>query len=135
MKGILKVMARLEAKAGRLMHPLRGEGLPQIFALRRNTPGDGELLFFGGQWHKSRRKFIGSRKRTVYGQIWASGTAGPRYPQRLPCPALRQLPWLPDLRCCLNHPLLLWELSPAGPSAFWFSFALLEAGRVLPSCR
>lgn len=46
MKGILKVMARLEAKAGRLMHPLRGEGLPQIFALRRNTPGDGELLFF-----------------------------------------------------------------------------------------
>lgn len=97
------------------------------------------FFFFGGQWHKSRKEFIGSCKRTVCGQIWASGSAGPSYPQRLPGPALPGPPAAPlaprpealpgTVPCvCENCPLR--ALLP-----FSFSFALLEAGRVLPFCR
>lgn len=138
MKGTLKVTKRLEAKVGLRVHALHGEGRPQTFALGWTTCRDGELrfffFFFGGQWHKSRKEFIGSCKRTVCGQIWASGSAGPSYPQRLPGPPAAPLAPRPEalpgtVPCvCGNCPLR--ALLP-----FSFSFALLEAGRVLPFCR
>lgn len=79
------------------------------------------FFFFGGQWHKSRKEFIGSCKRTVCGQIWASGSAGPSYPQRPPGPARPSGSSSgSQTRSAARHrPLHLWELSPAGPSALF----------------
>lgn len=138
----MKVTKRLEAKVGLRVHALHGEGRPQTFALGWTTRRDGELRFFffflvvvsGTSPERSLLAHVSEQSAGRSGLrdqlVPAILSARPALPGPPAAPLAPRPEALPGTVPCVCGNCPLRALLP-----FSFSFALLEAGRVLPFCR